>query len=113
MRLNEFTPIKTTLNEADARIQHVEDIVFWEGTAGAARALESIRNFEKGGYNDVTIKWDGSPAIIFGRNNAGEFILTDKSGFTAKGYDGKSKNANDLENMLLGRRKGQEIAKIW
>ena len=36
MRLNEFTPIKTTLNEADARIQHVEDIVFWEGTAGAA-----------------------------------------------------------------------------
>ena len=109
MRLNEFTPKKNTLNEADARIQHVEDIVFWEGSAGAARALESIRNLEGDGHNDVTIKWDGSPAIIFGRNNAGEFILTDKSGFTAKGYDGKSKTANDLENMLLARRKGQEI----
>ena len=110
MRLNEFTPVKNTLNEADARIQHVEDIVFWEGSAGAARALEAIRNLEKGGHNDVTIKWDGSPAIIFGRNDVGEFILTDKSGFTAKGYDGKSKNANDLEKMLLNRRKGQDIA---
>ena len=46
MRLNEFTPIKTTLNEADARIQHVEDIVFWEGSAGAARAHETIRNLQ-------------------------------------------------------------------
>lgn len=87
----------------DARIQHAEDIIFWEGSKGAARAIESLRNLEKGGHTDVTIKWDGSPAIIFGRNEDGEFVLTDKSGFGAKGYDGKSTSAKDLENMLKAR----------
>ena len=114
MRYNDFkTSGKTAiaLNEAEARIQHAEDVVFWEGSAGAVRALESLRKLEKGGHNDVTIKWDGSPAIIFGRNEDGKFILTDKSGFGAKGYDGKSKSAKDLEAMLLNRKtsKGLEV----
>ena len=94
---------ESQINEAEARIQHAEDIIFWEGSQGAARAIESLRNLEKGGHTDVTIKWDGSPAIIFGRNEDGEFVLTDKSGFGAKGYDGKSTSARDLENMLKAR----------
>jgi hypothetical protein len=37
----------------------------------------------------ITAKWDGKPAVIFGRKPAtGEFVLTDGSGFEAKGYDG-------------------------
>ena len=93
---------RRTLKEA-ARIQHAEDIVFWEGSKGATRALQSLRNLDQGGHKQVTIKWDGSPAIIFGRNAGGEFILTDKSGFTAKGYDGRSKSAKELEQMFLNR----------
>jgi hypothetical protein len=107
MRLWEFTrPVKRALTEA-ARIQHAEDIVFWEGSAGATRALQSLRNLDQGGHKDVTIKWDGSPAVIFGRDANGEFILTDKSGFTAKGYDGRSKSADDLEQMFLNRSGGE------
>lgn len=90
-----------------ARIQHAEDIVFWEGSKGAQRALQSLINLEKGGHQDVTVKWDGSPAIIFGRDDGGNFILTDKSGFTAKGYDGKSKSAKELKNMFLNRSGGK------
>jgi len=90
------------LNEG-ARIEHAEDLVFREGSKGAARAIESIKNLESGGHEDVTIKWDGSPAVIFGRNEDGEFVFTDKSGFSAKGYDGKAKSARDLENMLKAR----------
>ena len=90
-----------------ARIQHAEDLVFWEGSAGAVRALESLKKLETGGHKNVTIKWDGSPAVIFGRDEEGNFILTDKSGFTAKGYDGKSKSADDLENMFLNRSGGK------
>ena len=86
-----------------ARIDHAEDIVFWEGSKGAARALESLKSLEQGKHTDVTIKWDGSPAIIFGRDEEGNFILTDKSGFTAKGYDGKAKSADDLQAMLMNR----------
>lgn len=86
-----------------ARIQHAEDIVFWEGSAGAMRALAALRSLEQNGHKETTVKWDGSPALIFGRNEAGEFVLTDKSGFTAKGYDGKATSAEDLEAMLMNR----------
>lgn len=112
MRFREFRLVesKEILTEG-ARIDHAEDIVFWEGSRGALRALAALESLEQGGHKDVTLKWDGSPAIIFGRDETGEFILTDKSGFTAKGYDGKPKSAKDLANMLGARktRKGQEI----
>ena len=106
MRFFEF---KQIIKEAEARIQHAEDIIFWEGSKGAARALESLKSLEKGKHKDVTIKWDGSPAIIFGRDQDGNFILTDKSGFTAKGYDGKSTSAKDLEKMLLNRKLSKRL----
>ena len=47
-----------------ARIDHAEDIVFWEGSRGAIRALESLKSLEQGKHTDVTLKWDGSPAIM-------------------------------------------------
>jgi hypothetical protein len=95
-----------------ARIQHAEDVVFWEGSQGAIRALEGLKRLADGGHEDVTIKWDGSPAVIFGRDEVtGEFVLTDKSGFGAKGYNGKSKSGKELEKMLVNRKlsKGQEV----
>jgi len=37
----------------------------------------------------TSVKWDGKPAVYFGRKpDTGEFVLTDGSGFEAKGYDG-------------------------
>lgn len=95
-----------------ARIQHAEDVVFWEGSQGAIRALEGLKRLADGGHEDVTIKWDGSPAVIFGRDEiTGEFVLTDKSGFGAKGYNGKSKSGKELEKMLVNRKlsKGQDV----
>ena len=103
MRYREFKLVESVLYEAEARIQHAEDIVFWEGSRGAIRALNSLKSLEEGGHNDVTIKWDGSPALIFGRNEDGEFVLTDKSGFGASGYDGKAKSAKALQQMLMNR----------
>ena len=93
------------LNEVESRIQHAEDLVFWEGSKGALRSVKSIVDLEKGGHQNLTIKWDGSPAVIFGRNQDGKFILTDKSGFSAKGYDGRSKSGEELEKMFLNRGK--------
>ena len=105
MRFFEF---KQIVKEVEARIQHAEDVVFWEGSAGAKRALTALSNMAKGGEKNVTIKWDGSPAVIFGRDPKGKFIFTDKSGFGAKGYDGKAQSGDDLENMLLSRGKAGE-----
>ena len=92
-KLVEHNQHNTTILVEGARIDHAEDIVFWEGSRGAMRAVEALKNLEGDSHRDVTLKWDGSPAIIFGRNENGEFILTDKSGFTAKGYDGRRNNS--------------------
>ena len=101
-----FTEFNNILREG-ARIDHAEDIIFWEGSAGAKRVIDSIIGLAKGNTQSLTIKWDGSPAVIFGRDDKGDFVFTDKSGFVAKGYDGKSKSADDVEKMLLSRGKGQ------
>ena len=105
MRFFEFKQNNKQPLTEGARIEHLEDLVFRElpPSKGANRALQSLINMEKGGHTDVTVKWDGSPAVIFGRNDDGDFVFTDKSGFTAKGYDGKAKSADDVETMFKNR----------
>jgi len=69
-------------------IEHLEDLVFRRGTQGIKDALEIVSHATQQ-PKTVTAKWDGKPAVIFGRKPAtGEFVLTDGSGFEAKGYDG-------------------------
>ena len=103
MRFFEFRQI---LTEGDARIDHAEDYVIFQGSKGAAHALESLKRLEQGGHSDTTIKWDGSPAIIFGRNENGEFIFTDKSGFVKKGGVERATSGDDLARFLLNRGGG-------
>lgn len=83
-------------------LQHLEDLVFVDGADGARRALSVLERFGSD-VSDVSIKWDGTPAVIFGRDENGDFILTDLAGFNAKGYDGRVKSAQALEKMLLNR----------
>lgn len=99
---------KQNIKEAEARIQHAEDLVFFQGSAGAKRALGQLKELASGGQGKVTIKWDGSPAVIFGRDEDGKFMLTDKGGFGAKGYDGKNKSPEAVEKMFLARPGAQK-----
>jgi len=87
-------------------LQHAEDLVVVDGSKGALEALDELAVMAKS-VDDITVKWDGSPAVYFGRNESGAFVLTDIAGFGAKGYDGKVTSADDLENMLL--RRGKEV----
>ena len=102
--LEHFLVSNILLNES-ARIDHAEDLIFWEGSKGAIRSIKSFIELEKDGYKNVTMKWDGSPAVVFGRNDEGKFVLTDKSGFVAKGYNGRPTSPEELEQMFLGRGK--------
>ena len=98
---------ETVIKEAEARIQHLEDVIFWEGSKGAMRALQALRSMEKGGHKDVTVKWDGSPALIFGRNEDGEFTLSDKGGFTKKNPE-RAKSADEIKDFMLNRGGGKD-----
>lgn len=89
-------------------IEHLEDLVFRKATAGIQDALEIVRHAAESPAKTTTVKWDGKPAIIFGRKpETGEFVLTDGSGFEAKGYDGLATSIEHLAqfmNMRSGDR---------
>ena len=95
-------PHRWLLSEAKARIDHPEDLVFEEGSVGAKRALKAMMQASDQPHM-VTIKWDGSPALIFGRDTDG-FTVTDKSGFGSKKPGGMPRSASDLNNMLFMRK---------
>jgi hypothetical protein len=57
--------------------QHIEDLVYIYGIEGAKRALERLETIAQNSEH-MEVKWDGSPAIIFGRDENGTFHIGDK-----------------------------------
>ncbi len=110
--------IEQTLMEAEARIPHIEDLVFDRGTRGIEEAMAIIRAAAEDTRKTTTVKWDGKPAIIWGRDEQGRFVLTDKSGFGAKGYEGRATSMQQLAGIMSqrGGERGDLIgiyAKLW
>jgi hypothetical protein len=105
-----YSPLieQRVLTEAEARIPHIEDMVFDAGTKGAQQALQIILAGAQDTAGTTTVKWDGKPAIIWGRKPTGEFVLTDKSGFGAKGYDGKATSPAMLADIMRQRSGDRE-----
>jgi hypothetical protein len=110
--------IETTLMEAEARIPHIEDLVFDRGTRGIEEAMSIMNHAAEDTRKHTTVKWDGKPAIIWGRDENGQFVLTDKSGFGAKGYQGRATSIQQLAGIMnqRGGDRGELIgiyAKLW
>lgn len=95
-----FGPVN--IFEAKARIEHPEDLIFDQGLKGAASALQILQT-TAARPQSVSVKFDGSPSLIMGwRGN--DFVLTDKAGFSAKGYDGMTTSSEAIERMIAGRK---------
>ena len=92
-----------TLFEADAspRIPHPEDSIF-NGSAEAARYIAGLKEvIAKPG--EVSIKWDGGIALVFGYTPAGEFFINDK--YMPKGYFAKSPNDWQVYDTTIKKSK--------
>ena len=89
-------------------IEHLEDLVFRKGSRGAAEALSILDQAAASPGTTTSVKWDGMPAVYFGRKpETGEFVLTDGSGFEAKGYDGLATSPRmmaDIQRTRSGDR---------
>lgn len=84
-------------------IEHLEDLVFRQGAAGVDRALAIADSFYENPKTG-TVKWDGKPAIVFGRKpDTGEFVLTDGTGFEAIGTNGLFTSIGDLAQDMSRR----------
>lgn len=70
------------------RIDHPEDLIFSDGSQGAARAVQALAEVPTHAQ-DITIKWDGFPALVFGRNHDGRLVVADKHMFTKKDGSGR------------------------
>jgi hypothetical protein len=97
------SPYKPYLAEG-ARIEHPEDLVFDYGSKGIKQAIDGIKRSAEEPSKVNTIKWDGKPAIVFGRDDSGQFILTDKGGFVATGYNGIATSAKDMARVFSNRK---------
>jgi hypothetical protein len=96
-------------------IEHLEDLIFRKGSRGVDEALSIIQHATEAPQKTTTVKWDGKPAVIFGRKpDTGEFVLTDGSGFEAKGYDGLATSPKMMA-QIQGTRKGErgELVQLY
>jgi hypothetical protein len=84
-------------------IDHPEDLIIQQGSKGADRVIQDLSKLETD-PSTITIKWDGLPALVWGRDKEGNFQLVDKHQFekiskgkaefsTIKDYD-ESRGAN-------------------
>ena len=76
------------LDEDKGHLDHPEDLIFLQGSPGAKQALNAMQQ-TVANPKTVTIKWDGYPALIFGRGENGKFTIMDKHMFNKKDGTGR------------------------
>jgi hypothetical protein len=106
------------LNEDKGHLDHPEDLVFLGDVAGANRAVDAVAKTVTN-PKTVTIKWDGYPALIFGRDTNGKFSIMDKHMFNKKDgtgrqvYSPEEFRKYDLDRGVDRSDLHRLIAEIW
>ena len=84
--MRKFSSVLT--ESKNTHMEHIEDMIFNEGSAGARRAINSLRNLRDmlaGNSSqkvNATVKWDGAPAIFAGIDpDDGKFFVAKKGIF--------------------------------
>lgn len=102
---------KLSINEDKGHLDHPEDLIFLGGSEGANRAIQATVATVKNPAT-VTIKWDGYPALIFGRNSSGKFSIMDKHMFNKK--DGTGRQVFSPEQFVqYDQARGVERDSLW
>lgn len=116
--MKSFKQYLTEASDKNTHLEHLEDSVFNYGVPGAKSAvsfLKGLKNMLSGSSKsavNITVKWDGAPAIVCGINpENGKFFVATKSAFNKepkliytksdvdKYYDGEL--ANTLKIALI------------
>jgi hypothetical protein len=115
------------------KYQHIEDLVFTNGSKGGMHAVERLSYMGTKGMN-IELKWDGSPVIYWGRDEQGAFHMFPKNAWdylkrgtteTKSGVSTMMNDADDVAQFILGTgtvQPGQEqgrqafaqgLAELW
>lgn len=101
MRYREFKIL--TEAKVGREYQHLEDLVFVDGSAGAQKATDILSKMGSDS-SDIAIKWDGYPTMYYGREPSGKFVLVGKNGWGRN----KSYSSKDLYKFITNTGKGEE-----
>lgn len=100
---NQPAPWMLTESAKNVHLEHLEDLIFNSGFAGAQAALDYVESLRQmlaegtGTTTQLTVKWDGSPAIICGIDPAdSKFFVGTKSVFAKA----QPKICKDQEDIL-------------
>jgi hypothetical protein len=131
--------IRELLAEAAApavgrKYQHIEDLVFTNGSDGGLHAVERLRSMGQQG-GTIELKWDGSPVIYWGRDEQNRFSMIPKNAWeylkrgkseVAPGVPTAMYSPEDIKNFVLGTGKpgtpeqatqrqafAQELMDLW
>ena len=103
--IKQQTPDFMLVESKNVHLEHLEDLVFNQGYAGAMAALDYVESLRQmlaegtGTTTKLTVKWDGSPAIVCGTDpKDGRFFVGTKSVF-AKAEPKVCKSARDIERF--------------
>lgn len=109
---------KINLVEGAGHLEHPEDLVFLGDEEGARQAIQQIEATIKS-PGTITLKWDGYPALIFGRGKDGRFSIMDKHMFNKKDGTGRqvfSPKEFEAYDEARGVNRGDLysiIARVW
>lgn len=110
--------LESTLLEDKGHLDHPEDAIFIGGSQYAEKAVKAIEATVMQ-PELVTIKWDGYPALIFGRGDNGKFTIMDKHMFNKKdgtgrvNYSPKAFQQYDMERGVNREGLYPIIKTIW
>jgi hypothetical protein len=97
------TPEFLLTESKNVHLEHLEDLIFNKGYAGAEEALNYIDSLRHmlaegtGTTTQLTVKWDGSPAIICGIDpEDGKFFVGTKAVFS-KGEPKRAKSVKQIQ----------------
>lgn len=60
------------------KYQHIEDLVFTNGSTGGLHAVERLQSMGQQG-GTIELKWDGSPVVYWGKDEQGRFSMIPKN----------------------------------
>lgn len=95
------------------KYQHIEDLVFTNGSVGGLHAVERLRHMTTKGKG-IELKWDGSPVVYWGRDEHGTFHMFPKNAWdyikrgtthTKSGVSTMMSDPDDVMQFILGTGK--------
>lgn len=113
MRLREL--FEAAAPAVGRKYQHIEDLVFTNGSNGGLHAVERMRKMSQQG-GSIELKWDGSPVVYWGRDSEDRFMLIPKNAWdylkrgkkeTTTGVSTIMLSPADIENFIVNTGKAE------